>query len=58
MQSIEGNRRVKSRANVFFTIARLDTIAVIVVSGVDYVLVGRLMQSAPAANIGLDFELV
>jgi nicotinate-nucleotide pyrophosphorylase (carboxylating) len=25
---------------------------------VDYVSVGRLMQSAPAADIGLDFELV
>lgn len=24
----------------------------------DYVSVGRLMQSAPAAHIGLDFELV
>jgi nicotinate-nucleotide pyrophosphorylase (carboxylating) len=27
-------------------------------SGVDYVSVGRLKQSAPAADIGLDFELV
>ena len=37
---------------------RLDTIAEIAASGVDYVSVGRLMQSAPAADIGLDFELV
>lgn len=37
---------------------RLDTIAAIAASGVDYVSVGRLMQSAPAADIGLDFELV
>ena len=37
---------------------RLDTIGVIAASGVDYVSVGRLMQSAPAADIGLDFELV
>ena len=37
---------------------RLDTIATIAASGVDYVSVGRLMQSAPAADIGLDFELV
>lgn len=33
----------------------LDTIAAIVASGVDYVSVGRLTQSAPAADIGLDF---
>jgi len=37
---------------------RLDTIGAIAASGVDYVSVGRLMQSAPAADIGLDFELV
>ena len=37
---------------------RLDTIAAIAATGVDYVSVGRLMQSAPAADIGLDFELV
>ena len=34
---------------------RLDTIDVIAASGVDYVSVGRLTQSAPAADIGLDF---
>ena len=33
---------------------RLDTIAAIAASGVDYVSVGRLTQSAPAADIGLD----
>ncbi|MCO5104951.1 MAG: carboxylating nicotinate-nucleotide diphosphorylase [Burkholderiaceae bacterium] len=37
---------------------RLDTITAIAATGVDYVSVGRLMQSAPAADIGLDFELV
>ena len=37
---------------------RLDNIGAIAASGVDYVSVGRLMQSAPAADIGLDFELV
>jgi nicotinate-nucleotide pyrophosphorylase (carboxylating) len=37
---------------------RLDTIGAIAASGVDYVSVGRLTQSAPAADIGLDFELV
>jgi nicotinate-nucleotide pyrophosphorylase (carboxylating) len=37
---------------------RLDNIAAIAASGVDYVSVGRLMQSAPAADIGLDFELM
>ena len=37
---------------------RLDTIAAIAASGVDYVSVGRLTQSAPAADIGLDFKLV
>ena len=33
----------------------VDTIAAIAASGVDYVSVGRLTQSAPAADIGLDF---
>ena len=37
---------------------RLDTIGAVAASGVDYVSVGRLMQSAPAADIGLDFALV
>ncbi len=36
---------------------RLDTIAAIAASGVDYVSVGRLTQSAPAVDIGLDFAL-
>ena len=35
---------------------RLDTIGAIADSGVDYVSVGRLTQSAPAADIGLDFQ--
>jgi nicotinate-nucleotide pyrophosphorylase (carboxylating) len=35
---------------------RLDTIAAIAASGVDFVSVGRLTQSAPAADIGLDFS--
>lgn len=34
---------------------RLDTIGAIVATGVTYVSVGRLTQSAPAADIGLDF---
>ena len=33
----------------------LETIAAIAATGVDYVSVGRLTQSAPAADIGLDF---
>lgn len=33
----------------------LQTMAAIAASGVDYVSVGRLTQSAPAADIGLDF---
>jgi nicotinate-nucleotide pyrophosphorylase (carboxylating) len=37
---------------------RLDTIAAIAASGVDYVSVGRLTQSAPAADVGLDFALL
>ncbi|MFD1949523.1 carboxylating nicotinate-nucleotide diphosphorylase [Sphingomonas arantia] len=37
---------------------RLDTIAAIAASGVDYISVGRLTQSAPAADIGLDFTAV
>ncbi|WP_293872847.1 MULTISPECIES: carboxylating nicotinate-nucleotide diphosphorylase [unclassified Sphingomonas] len=36
---------------------RLDTIRAIAASGVTYVSVGRLTQSAPAADIGLDFAL-
>jgi nicotinate-nucleotide pyrophosphorylase (carboxylating) len=35
---------------------RLETIGAIAASGVDYVSVGRLTQSAPAADIGLDFK--
>jgi nicotinate-nucleotide pyrophosphorylase (carboxylating) len=35
---------------------RLDTIAAIAATGVTYVSVGRLTQSAPAADIGLDFS--
>lgn len=34
---------------------QLETIGAIAASGVDYVSVGRLTQSAPAADIGLDF---
>ena len=34
---------------------KLDTIAAKAASGVNYVSVGRLTQSAPAADIGLDF---
>lgn len=34
---------------------QLDTIAAIAATGVTYVSVGRLTQSAPAADIGLDF---
>lgn len=36
---------------------RLDTIRAIADTGVTYVSVGRLTQSAPAADIGLDFVL-
>jgi nicotinate-nucleotide pyrophosphorylase (carboxylating) len=35
---------------------RLDTIRAIAETGVTYVSVGRLTQSAPAADIGLDFK--
>ncbi len=37
---------------------RLDTIRAIAETGVTYISVGRLTQSAPAADIGLDFALV
>ena len=37
---------------------RLNTIAAIAASGVNYVSVGRLTQSAPAADIGLDFSIL
>ena len=36
---------------------RLDTIRAIAETGVDHVSVGRLTQSAPAADIGLDFTI-
>lgn len=36
---------------------RLDTIGAIAATGVTYVSVGRLTQSAPAADIGLDFSI-
>lgn len=37
---------------------RLDTIRAIAETGVDFISVGRLTQSAPAADIGLDFTLL
>ena len=37
---------------------RLDTVRAIAETGVDFISVGRLTQSAPAADIGLDFTLV
>ena len=37
---------------------RLDTIRLIAETGVTYISVGRLTQSAPAADIGLDFEIL
>lgn len=37
---------------------RLDTIRAIAETGVDFISVGRITQSAPAADIGLDFGLV
>ena len=37
---------------------RLDTIRAIAETGVTYVSVGRLTQSAPAADIGLDFAAI
>ena len=45
-------RRAATEASVCVT---LETIGAIAASGVDYVSVGRLTQSAPAADIGLDF---
>ena len=36
---------------------RLDTIRAIAETGVTYISVGRLTQSAPAADIGLDFTI-
>jgi len=47
-------RRAKTEASGG---VRLDTIGAIAASGVDYVSVGRLMQSAPAADIGLDLAV-
>lgn len=37
---------------------RLDTIRAIAETGVDFISVGRLTQSAPAADIGLDFRSI
>jgi len=36
---------------------RLDTIRVIAETGVDYISVGRITQSAPAIDIGMDYSL-
>ena len=36
---------------------RLETIREIALTGVDFVSVGRITQSAPAADIGLDYAL-
>jgi len=36
---------------------RLDTIRAIAESGVNYVSVGRITQSAPSVDIGLDYGL-
>ena len=36
---------------------RLDTIRAIADSGITYISVGRLTQSAPAVDIGLDFVI-
>jgi nicotinate-nucleotide pyrophosphorylase (carboxylating) len=47
-------RRAKTEASGG---VRLDTIGAVAATGVDYVSVGRLMQSAPAADIGLDLAL-
>ena len=47
--------RAESEASGGVTLA---TIGAIAASGVDFVSVGRLTQSAPAADIGLDFGLV
>ncbi|WP_315760403.1 carboxylating nicotinate-nucleotide diphosphorylase [Sphingomonas sp. Y38-1Y] len=46
---VAGRARTEASGGV-----RLDTIRAIAESGVDYVSVGRLTQSAPAADIGLD----
>jgi len=35
----------------------LDTIRAIAETGVNYISVGRITQSAPAVDIGLDYEL-
>jgi len=48
-------RRAKTEASGG---VRLDTVGAIAATGVDYVSVGRLMQSAPAADIGLDLAMV
>ena len=47
---IGGRARIEASGGV-----TLDTIGPIAATGVDYVSVGRLTQSAPAADIGLDF---
>ncbi|RKF22328.1 carboxylating nicotinate-nucleotide diphosphorylase [Altericroceibacterium spongiae] len=47
---IDGRAKIEASGGV-----TLDTIGDIAASGVDYVSVGRLTQSAPAADIGLDF---
>jgi nicotinate-nucleotide pyrophosphorylase (carboxylating) len=35
---------------------RLDTVRAMAMCGVSYISVGRITQSAPAVDIGLDYE--
>lgn len=49
---VEGRVPIEASGGV-----RLDTIRAIADTGVTYVSVGRITQSAPAADIGLDYEL-
>ncbi|GAA0266221.1 carboxylating nicotinate-nucleotide diphosphorylase [Alteraurantiacibacter aestuarii] len=50
VQLIAGRAKTEASGGI-----NLDTIAAKAATGVDYVSVGRLTQSAPAADIGLDF---
>ena len=52
MDIIAGRAKTEASGGI-----NLETIKAKAATGVDYVSVGRLTQSAPAADIGLDFTV-
>ena len=51
VQSIRGRAKTEASGGV-----NLNTVRAIAQTGVDYISIGALTHSAPAVDIGLDFE--